>query len=79
MINQTYNQMLQPDNEVVYGESTTNPLAAHGWKQWATEDKEYDKAVDWGTDAFVSGADTKWDLGEETVAAFDSSVDFPDT
>ena len=50
------------------------------WKQWATDNREYDKAVDWGTDAFVSGADTKWGLGEETRAAFDSAgVDSPDT
>ena len=78
MINQTYNQLLQPDNDVTFGESSTNPLQAHSWKQWSSDDKEYDKAVDWGTDTFVSN-DGGWDLGEDTRAAFDSTIDVPDT
>ena len=53
IINQGYVQAKPDDTYTVYGESTVNPVTAHGYSQWTSGNSEYDKPIDWGVDYFT--------------------------
>ena len=76
IINQGYIQA-KGDKDVytVWGEPTVNPMSAHGYAQWGSDDAEYGKEVTWGQDYFTDFGNNQWETGEATQAAFENLED----
>ena len=71
MISQTYNQVRPDSTPVTFAEASWNPAAAHGMQQWATDDKEQSKPVDWGQDFYTNFNNSDWDAGKTSQTAMD--------
>ena len=72
LISQAYNQQRTDETPVVFAEASWNPATAHGMQQWSSENKEFDKPVDWGPDFFTDFKNNNWGVGDATRAALDS-------
>ena len=71
MISQTYNQVRPDSVPVTFAEASWNPASAHGMQQWATDDKEEFKPVNWGEDFYTNFNNSDWNAGETTETAMD--------
>jgi hypothetical protein len=69
MISQAYNQVRPDSVPVTFAEAKWNPASAHGMQQWATDDKEPNKPVDWGEDFYTDFQNSDWDAGKATLSA----------